>query len=303
MKNEIFQLFTEDRINYTKEEAHAIADSFVEMNEKEVGKALNQLEYHLGKMTVDVMVEMRPAALEEISSFLRIISQKLRHECRKEGAWRYYLYGRYDSAQERLLKDLMKKNEEIQIESILARKNVKDILRILYRNGCIQQNALAEELNLGVPNLSRLMDDLIEANLVEKKKGTKFVFYDLSQKGYMLYNQYCHAVARLEPDEFLEKRKRGLTQVNIISYVSETQDKIDKFSLEKKEEKNFLDVLQAALPTETIEEKFSYVKGIGSSNELQKSRKNILMEKFEKDKCDKSFHREIRAVDEELRFV
>ena len=176
-----------------------LAKTLPEAEEDAAAKSLTEVLYQLEKLVLSRVVNtIDRETTAQIRPFLRVISKRVQVESKKAGAWRYYLYGRYDGQQEYLFEQLLKKEKKLHTEEILSRKNVARVIKYLYANGYTQQAQIAKDLQIDVGNMVKLMDLLLEEELVEKTKGAKFVFYDLTQRGKTICNQYYRAAAYME---------------------------------------------------------------------------------------------------------
>lgn len=195
MKNEIVNtsIFCKDR-------AIEIAGTLEQMDELHTKSLLTSIIHDLEKLVLkNEMYDVKEA---EVQSFLRIISKSIQRESRKNGAWKFYLYGKYDSRQEDLLSELQRKVRKEQREKVLRKKHVPKILQYLYAHGASRHGEIAKDLGIDPANLSRLMDELSGEELVERTKirTSSFTIYELTREGYQICTNYYRQKAVMDED-------------------------------------------------------------------------------------------------------
>ena len=184
----------------SKQEAIEIAGSLKTMDETKVNELFTSIIHSLEKTLLQNQTDN--IKTEEISSFLRIISRRIQRESKKADAWRFYLYGRYDSIQEKLIEEIRDTQKNGKRKQILSKKNVPQILQFLYRNGASRHMEIARGIRMDPANLSRVMELLLEENLVERTKIGKssFTIYELTRDGYQVCTSYYRKKAIMEND-------------------------------------------------------------------------------------------------------
>ena len=195
MKNEIVStgIFCKDR-------AIEIAGTLEQMDEQHTRNLLASIIHELEKLVLkNEMYDVKEA---EVHSFLTIISKSIQRESRKNGAWKFYLYGKYDSRQGALLSELQRKVKKEQREKVLRKKNVPKILQYLYSHGASRHGEIAKGLGIDPANLSRLMDELSGEELVERTKirTSSFTVYELTREGYQICTNYYRQKAVMDED-------------------------------------------------------------------------------------------------------
>lgn len=195
MKNEIVStsIFCKDR-------AIEIAGTLEQMDEQHTRNLLASIIHELEKLVLkNEMYDVKEA---EVHSFLTIISKSIQRESRKKGAWKFYLYGKYDSRQGALLSELQRKVKKEQREKVLRKKNVPKILQYLYSHGASRHSEIAKSLGIDSGNLSRLMDELSGEELVERTKirTSSFTVYELTREGYQICTNYYRQKAVMDED-------------------------------------------------------------------------------------------------------
>lgn len=183
------------RVSFSKKEAIQTAKALEYMTESNLSKQFSYILHSIQEISFQPTISA--SLLSSVHIFLRILSQKIQQESRDHGAWRYYLYGKFDSHQEKLFDELIQKRETFHRKEILSKKHVASILKYLYDNGVSRQSSLAKNLEIDRSNLSRIMDQLISEELVEKGYGssTSIAMYELTQKGYDLCTNSVQAAA------------------------------------------------------------------------------------------------------------
>ena len=138
------------------------------------------LSQHLSKTDTHLKQQDK----EYIEKYIRIITKGLRKKSKQANALRFFYYGYYIRQLEELLE--RNKNEVIAAARmvLVSKKHYSDILRFLYEKGCSQQKNISESLGINKSNLNRIMNQLLDNDLVVRSVGPKCVFYELSSPGY-----------------------------------------------------------------------------------------------------------------------
>ena len=86
--------------------------------------------------------------------------------------------------QELILTKSEKEEETNLLQQYLRRKYTREILEYLYRNPSARHKELADELSVSASHLSEILTELIQADIVRKKRQSKYSFYSLSHSAY-----------------------------------------------------------------------------------------------------------------------
>ncbi len=232
MENNIMVLNT-----FSRENAICVAKALSSLNENETDRLLASIIHKLEKISMkNERFDVSDVPIEEIASCLRIISKRIQYESRTSNAWKFYLYGRYDSRQEYILKELREKEKRDNRQKVLARKNVPEILRFLYVNGASRHGVIARNVGMNPGNLSKLMELLSEEDLVIRNKVAKssFTIYELTRDGYQIFTDYYRQKELIEKDRWkYQFEKIKLPQKNSFMILKEEDYSTDIKKLEE----------------------------------------------------------------------
>lgn len=193
MKNEMVTVDT-----FSKDKAVEIAEELNNMDAEAAKKSLTSIIHELESIVLKN--EIYTVKIEDVNSYLRIISKSIQRESKQKDAWKFYLYGKYDSRQETLFSQLQIKIKKEQRAKILSKKNVPRVLQYLYSHGASRHGVIAKELGLDRSNLLRLMEMLSEEGLVDRMKipSANVTSYELTRDGYQICTSYYRKKAIME---------------------------------------------------------------------------------------------------------
>ena len=150
----------------------------------------NELKTFLSRHIVEMEKALESCNEEAVERYIRVIKKGLRERSRQVDALRYFYYGYYVCQQEELLKQQKNQKKASEITVLLSKKHYANVLTYLFKNGCARQKAISESLGINRSNLNRLMNNLIECNMVVKSVGPKCAFYELSPAGYAFVREH-----------------------------------------------------------------------------------------------------------------
>lgn len=196
MKNEMVTLDM-----FSKDKAVEIAESLNNMDAETAKKSLTSIIHELESMTLKN--EIYTVKIEDVNSFLKIISKSIQRESKQKNSWKFYLYGKYDSRQATLFNQLQMKIKKEQRAKILSKKNVPRVLQYLYSHGASRHGVIAKSLGLDRSNLLRLMEMLSEEGLVDRMKipSANITCYELTREGYQICTSYYRKKAIMEEND------------------------------------------------------------------------------------------------------
>lgn len=142
---------------------------------------LTEYMRHLNDQTQEVLLD-----IDRIESVIRVVQKGFRYYSEKNDALRYYLYGYFAHQQEELLQKLYVIHNREQIERILTKKHLREIISYLYDHEIVQQKVLVNHLNVSKTNIDRIVQPLIDCGFVEKIKVGS-AFYRMTSMGYEYY--------------------------------------------------------------------------------------------------------------------
>ena len=87
-------------------------------------------------------------------------------------------------AQELVFSKNEKEAETGLLQHYLGRTYTKEILKYLYLHPSARHKELADELSVSASHLSEILTELIQADIVRKKRQSKYSFYSLSHPAY-----------------------------------------------------------------------------------------------------------------------
>lgn len=149
---------------------------------------INLLQGELGKLRILLENHIDPDALR---GFIKTVHRGLYHTSKSMQSEKYYWYGHYVAQMHAVLDNsLQETKEKALLAEITARSAFAPIMCHLYKNGACQHKVLANALKMNKSNLSKEMDKMVTIGLVNKIKGGKFVYYELTQKGYVFLNKH-----------------------------------------------------------------------------------------------------------------
>ena len=189
----------------------------------------------------------------------KYISSTLRRYARKNKALRYYYYGMYHVKVDQLLDELIKKRTISKVQEVENRKYFSQIMTILYDREVVRQCDLAKELHIERANLSREMDLLIAAGLVEKRKTSKLSLYNLSARGYEYFNKYFLLKEKLEPSKSAAYRRLKSSTIRVeLNFGNDSSSKeVQVDYLPSAEKKKMSDKFYLGLPEIKIDSNLS----------------------------------------------
>lgn len=127
---------------------------------------------------------------EHVKKYVHILTKSLRKKSKQAEALRYYYYGYFIRQQEELIEN-HRKNVAASTRTILAsKKHYMDVLCYLFKCGCMQPKDISSSLALDKSNLNRIMNNLVENDLVTKSVGPRCVFFELSSSGYSFVREH-----------------------------------------------------------------------------------------------------------------
>ena len=127
---------------------------------------------------------------ENTEKYIRIVAKGLRKKSKQSNALRFFYYGYHIRQQEELL-DQYKTEMVASARTVLvSKKHYGAILKFLYERGCSQQKIISETLGINKSNLNRMMNSLLENDLVVKSVGPRCVFFELSSSGYKFVREH-----------------------------------------------------------------------------------------------------------------
>ena len=219
---------------------HAAVQFVAECTAADTATLNNKLRLALAKLRLE-MKQKEPS--ESTKQYVRIVVKGLHFASDSTGMERFYSYGRFTAQIENLLEDAMAQKRERDINTgVTARTAFAPIVRYLYRNGACQQKEIVADLHMDKANLSREMTKLEESGFVNKTKGSKFVYYELTQRGYIYCNRYFELKRTMEPHttilrhRFCEELARDMERHS--KWRGAGLDKIGKVSISWEREEN-----------------------------------------------------------------
>lgn len=130
---------------------------------------------------------IKSTALEDLKTYVRIVYKGFYTKSERAQALKYFYMGYHIRKQEELLQKAESTHLQATINSIASTKHFSRIMAFLYENGCSQQKTIVDALSINKSNLTKKMHSLVSCGLVSKTGGLKYVFYELTPRGYL----YC----------------------------------------------------------------------------------------------------------------
>ena len=144
----------------------------------------DELKTYLSQHLAKTDTHLKQRGKEDTEKYIKIITKGLRKKSKQANALRFFYYGYYI----RQLEELLERYKTDVIASarmvLVSKKHYSDILKFLYKQGCSQQKNISESLGINKSNLNRIMNQLLDNDLVVRSVGPRCVFFELSPSGY-----------------------------------------------------------------------------------------------------------------------
>ena len=198
--------------SHTENQNRMLAKEFVkQLTESQCNAAeiAHQLAF-VQQEIAESIARMDTEYFRKMVCFSEIVSKGLRIYSQQQNTLKYYYYRQFQASIESFVKIRDAENENSRIRKALSRKHAKEILRVLYIHGECKQVDLVSFVNIDKGNLSREIERLIEAELVEKRKLSKFCYYSLTPQARRLCLKQSSMLLQKNKDTIFQNKDSAM---------------------------------------------------------------------------------------------
>ena len=173
------------------------------------------------------------------------IADILQKNARENGVLKYFFMGAYQNELKHIRAKWNKQKEKTYLYSVVKRKHIASIMQILYKNTMINHAELSHQLPMNKGNLSREMQRLVVAGLVEQRNAGKYKYYNLSAQGLAYYKEYL-----MPPSQTDNLADENIVSVYVVNprenFLGRSYRCLDKFEKNDKRTVYYKDALESA---------------------------------------------------------